>query len=212
VRRVCCNVLVPGKPPPPCPCRVPFSTHNPVVSYTRYSQQPLLPSSTSLGFATRALLQGRHTVKPGQQSIEGSGQGSIRSNRADIGGCGHGCGVALQRHSANYAGGAAHKRTRLPPADTRYPRFIHTKRRTVRARARLSRDFRLPYAASDFRLPTSTRTGASAGCQHQHQRQRACHTAVRAAHGTEHRAPVATIGIWQIPSPVRHKRRVRVYA
>ena len=41
------------------------------------------PSSSMLGIATRALLQGRHTVKPGHRSITGSGQGSIRSTRAD---------------------------------------------------------------------------------------------------------------------------------
>ena len=50
----------PWQPPPPCPCRAPFSTHIPVVTVPVPSpaQRPLLLSSRCLETATRALRQG----------------------------------------------------------------------------------------------------------------------------------------------------------
>ena len=71
------------KPPPPCPCRAPLSTHNPVLTNTSPAQRVIATSSACLVIATRALLQGRHTAKPSRRSIQGSGQGRMRSNRTD---------------------------------------------------------------------------------------------------------------------------------
>ena len=85
-------------------CRTSSSDHGNLRSHARATRHSQLtfswcrtrdnlsshccPARPAWVCATRALLQGRHTVKSGRRSIQGSGQERIRSARADTEGHG----------------------------------------------------------------------------------------------------------------------------